>query len=320
MFDLNQLAVFIRVVEEGGFTAAGRAMSMPKSRVSRMVADLEASIGARLLHRTTRQIHLTEVGQAYYQNCQQSIKDIFHTHEMIADREQDAHGVLRIAIPMIAGSGVMGHYLARYQTQYPDVRLEVVHTEGQVNLVEEGFDLGVFFGPVPDSSLVARTITMSDHVLCASPEYLARVGHPSHPCELNQLRCVKIGEGIQPEVYELQHSSSGEQCTVRVEPNIVINMVASAVNSIVHGAGIGQVPFFLAGEYLVQGKLVPLFEDWQLDQQAISLAYPTRQYLPKKVRKFIDFMVYEVEQLDASLQALPTPEQRLEVFQRWVNG
>lgn len=320
MLDLNQLAVFIRVVDEGSFTAAARSLGIPKSRVSRMLADLEAKIGVRLLHRTTRKIHLTEVGQAYYEGCHKSISDIFNVHEMIADREHQAHGLLRIAVPMAAGSGVIGHYLARYQKLYPHVRLEVVHTEGQISLAEEGFDLGVYFGPLPDSSLICRTITRTDDVLCASPEYLAAMGRPSHPRDLVGYRCVKIGEGVQRQVYELHNAAQGEDYLVKVEPNIVINMLAGAVNSMVHGAGIGEVPFLLAGEYLIQGKLVPVFEDWQLKPRAISLAYPSRQYLPQKVRKFIDFMVEEVESLDAMLDSLPDRQQQLQAFSKWVNG
>jgi DNA-binding transcriptional LysR family regulator len=320
MLDLNQLAVFIRVVEEGSFTAAGKALGMPKSRVSRMVADLETQLGVRLLHRTTRRLHLTEVGQGYYEHCRQSISDIHSAHSMLADREQDAHGLLRIAVPMVAGSGALGHYLARFQQQYPEVRLEVLHTEGQINLVEEGFDVGVYFGPMPDSSLVARTITTSDNVLVASPEYLARVGKPEHPRDLANMRCVKIGEGTAAVTYELHHANSQENCQVQVEPNIVINMVASAVNSIVHGAGVGAVPFLLAGEFIVSGQLVPIFQEWELKPQAISLAYPTRQYLPQKVRKFIDFMLAEAERLETMLQQLPDPEQQWQAFAHLVKG
>ncbi|MEL7400696.1 MAG: LysR substrate-binding domain-containing protein [Pseudomonadota bacterium] len=132
------------------------------------------------------------------------------------------------------------------------------------------------------------------------------------------LSCVKLGEGIQPEVYELLNIHHGGSTSVRVEPTIVTNLMAGAVNSIINGAGIGRVPYLLAGESILNGDLVPLFSDWQIRPEPISLAYPSRQYLPKKVRMFIDFMVSEVEQLNRLMDELPTPEQQLSAFTKLV--
>lgn len=320
MLDLNQLTVFIRVVDEGSFTAAGKALGMPKSRVSRMVADLEASLGARLLQRTTRQLSMTEVGSAYYSRCRHLVHEIFEAHEMISDREGNPQGLLRIAVPMMAGSGVMGHYFARYQAQYPDVRLEVIHTDRPVNLIQEGFDLGVYLGDLPDSSLIARTLAESDSVLCAAPSYLARVGRPLHPHDLVQMRCVKIGEGSQPQTYELTHNETGEVVEVKVEPTISTNSVVAALGSMVQGAGIGDVHYLLAGEQFLNGQLVPLFTDWRLRPQPISLAYPSRQYLPRKVRVFIDFMVEEAQRLERVLDSLPTTEEQITAFAKLLRN
>lgn len=316
MLDLNQLAVFIRVVDEGSFTAAGKVLGMPKSRVSRMVADLEASIGCRLLQRSTRQLHLTEVGAEYYDGCRSLIAGIAEVHERVSDHAHDAHGLLRIAVPMFAGSGVMGHYLARYQQQYPDVRLEIVHTERQINLIEEGFDIGVYVGELPDSSLIARTLMKLETVLCASPRYLATVERPKTPDDLTRLRCVKVGEGSQPQVYHLAHRHTQQVMSAKVEPNITTNLIASGLNSALHGAGICEMPSLLAGEYILSGHLVPLFDDWELKPQALSLAYPSREYLPQKVRRFIDFIVSEVAELEQQLQQATSIEQQSRVFLR----
>lgn len=318
MLDINQLMVFIRVVDEGSFTSAGKSLGMPKSRVSRMVSDLEASLGSRLLQRTTRQLSLTEVGNEYYTRCRHLIQEIVEAHQVISDREHAPHGVLRIMVPMIAGSGSMGHFITRFQAQYPNVRVEVVHTDRDVNMIQEGFDVGFFVGELPDSSLIARVLTESDSLLCASPMYLQKHGRPQTPQDLESLSCVKLGEGIQPEVYELLNIHHGGSTSVRVEPTIVTNLMAGAVNSIINGAGIGRVPYLLAGESILNGDLVPLFSDWQIRPEPISLAYPSRQYLPKKVRMFIDFMVSEVEQLNRLMDELPTPEQQLSAFTKLV--
>lgn len=314
MLDLNQLSVFIRVVDEGSFTAAAKSLGMTKSRVSRMVAELEEALGVRLLQRTTRQLHLTEVGHAYYSSCSQSVKEVHEAHRMIADREASPQGILRIVAPVIAGSGLMGHYFARYQRLYPDVRIEATYTDRQFNLIQDGFDLGVYIGVQPDSSLISRTLTESNSVICASPAYLAEHGTPQVPADLTNLRSVKIGEGKQPLHLALTHKLTGEAVEVDVQTNMVTNLIAGAINSIVHGAGIGEVPYLLAGEEILSGHLIPLLRDWEIRPQPISLAYPSRQYLPKKVRLFIDFMVNELAQVDEIIKKLDTPEEQLSAF------
>lgn len=320
MLDINQLMVFIRVVDEGSFTSAGKSLGMPKSRVSRMVSDLEASLGSRLLQRTTRQLSLTEVGHEYYNRCRHLIHEILEAHQVISDREHSPHGVLRMMVPMVAGSGSMGHFIAKFQALYPQVRVEVVHTDRAVNMIQEGFDVGFFLGDLPDSSLIARVLMESDSLLCASPEYLKKHGRPQTPDDLVSLHCVKLGEGIQPEVYDLINTETGETTAVKVEPTIVTNMMAGMVNSIMTGAGIGRVPYLLAGESILNGDLVPLFSNWVNRPEPISLAYPSRQYLPKKVRMFIDFMVDEASELNRLLDELPTPEEQLSAFSKLVKA
>ncbi|MCH2040676.1 MAG: LysR family transcriptional regulator [Saccharospirillaceae bacterium] len=320
MLDINQLMVFIRVVDEGSFTSAGKSLGMPKSRVSRMVSDLEASLGSRLLQRTTRQLSLTEVGNDYYNRCRHLIHEILEAHQVISDREHTPHGVLRIMVPMVAGSGSMGHFIAKFQALYPEVRVEVVHTDREVNMIQEGFDIGFFLGELPDSSLIARVLTETDSLLCASPDYLKEHGRPQVPQDLISLNCVKLGEGIQPEIYNLINTETGETMEVKVEPTIVTNMMAGMVNSIINSAGIGRVPYLLAGESILNGDLVPLFSNWVNRPEPISLAYPSRQYLPKKVRMFIDFMVDEVDELNRLLDELPTPEEQLSAFSKRVKA
>ncbi len=315
MLDLNQLSVFIRVVDEGSFTAAGKALNVPKSRISRMVADLEASLGVRLLQRSTRQISLTQVGADYYNNCKHLVNEIMDVHTEISDRQDHPHGVLRISVPMVVGSGIFGRFATRFQKVYPDVRIEISHTDRQVNLIEEKFDLGLVMGKLPESSLVARTIAETESIICASPEYIAQLGTLNSPQDLAKLDVVKIGEGMLDETYEFFHASE-DNITVKVKPSIVTNHIAAALNCIVQGAGVGVVPMFMAGEYILSGRMIPLFPDWQLKPEPISVVYPSRQYLSLKVRKFIDFLVKEVEDLKAAIEQLPTPEEQLVAYKK----
>ncbi|WP_430459637.1 LysR family transcriptional regulator [Thalassolituus sp. LLYu03] len=314
MLDLNELTVFIRVVDEGSFTSAGKVLGMPKSRISRMVADLEEKLGCRLLQRTTRQLSLTEVGAAYYNRCRHLVNEILETHEMISDREENPQGLLRIAVPMVMGSTVIGQHIGGFQTLFPDIRIEIVHYGESTNLVQDGFDVGFFAGDMPDSTLIGRKLLDADSVLVASPEYLGRMGKPVHPQDLQNMKCVKNSAGPQDQWYEMVHCDTGESVNVRVDHVVSTNLVTSALGAIISGAGIGQLPFLVAVEHVISGQLVPLFSDWELKRIPISLAYPSRQYLPRKVRAYIDFVVNSIEQLETRVNKLPTVEERLAAF------
>lgn len=319
MLDLNQLAIFIRVVDEGSFTAAGKSLQVPKSRISRMVADLESNLGVRLLQRSTRQVSLTQVGADYYNNCKHLVAEIMDVHAEISDRQDRPHGLLRIAVPMVVGSGILGRFVAQFQQAYPDVRVEICHTDRQVNLIEEKFDLGMFVGELPESSLVARTIAETDLMLCASPEFIELNGMPSSLEELQSMAFVKIGEGMQVESFDMIHVS-GEISTIKLEPHIVTNHIAAAMNSIIQGAGVGVLPMFMASEYLLTGRMVPIMNDWSFRPQSLSVVYPSRQYLSLKVRCFIDFLVTEIEQLKLSLDRLPKDEKLFAAYKKLIEN
>ena len=319
MLDLNQLALFIRVVDEGSFTAAGKSLQVPKSRISRMVADLESNLGVRLLQRSTRQVSLTQVGADYYNNCKHLVAEIMDVHAEISDRQDRPHGLLRIAVPMVVGSGILGRFVAQFQQAYPDVRVEICHTDRQVNLIEEKFDLGMFVGELPESSLVARTIAETDLMLCASPEFIELNGMPSSIEELQSMAFVKIGEGMQVESFDMIHVS-GEISTIKLEPHIVTNHIAAAMNSIIQGAGVGVLPMFMASEYLLTGRMIPIMNDWSFRPQSLSVVYPSRQYLSLKVRCFIDFLVTEIEQLKLSLDRLPKDEKLFAAYKKLIEN
>lgn len=319
MLDLNQLAIFIRVVDEGSFTAAGKSLQVPKSRISRMVADLESNLGVRLLQRSTRQVSLTQVGADYYNNCKHLVAEIMDVHAEISDRQDRPHGLLRIAVPMVVGSGILGRFVAQFQQAYPDVRVEICHTDRQVNLIEEKFDLGMFVGELPESSLVARTIAETDLMLCASPEFIELNGMPSSLEELQSMAFVKIGEGMQVESFDMIHVS-GEISTIKLEPHIVTNHIAAAMNSIIQGAGVGVLPLFMASEYLLTGRMIPIMNDWSFRPQSLSVVYPSRQYLSLKVRCFIDFLVTEIEQLKLSLDRLPKDEKLFAAYKKLIEN
>lgn len=315
MLDLNQLAVFIRVVDEGSFTAAGNSLNIPKSRVSRTISDLERSLGVRLLERSTRQVSLTQVGDDYYQSCKPLVESISSEHERIADRQGTPNGLLRISSPKSGGTGFFGKLLAKFQAMYPDVLIEVVHTDKDVNLIEEKFDLGFYGGELADSSMIARMLVEDDRVLCATPEYIAKCGGPAKiPEDLKRFNLISE-DGIQPQNIELSNSA-GQTQKVKVAVNISIDHRESIVSAALNHAGIAVLSFFDAGEHFMSGRLLPIFgEEWVLPPEPVYLMYPSREHLPLKVRKFVDFMVDEVENVMNTIDEHENVEDQFKAYQ-----
>jgi len=322
MLDLNELSVFIRVVDEGSFTKAGKVLNMPKSRVSRMVADLEEKLQARLLHRTTRQLNLTEVGKAYYNGCRDLVKGIHETHEQITDREESPSGLLRVAAPalMSAGEG-SGYLMQRYHEQYPDVRVEMYFYDSEINLIQQGFDIGFFIGDMPDSSLIARTLTEHSTLICASPEYLAVHGSPKHPSELATMNCVRPGEGDQDILYEFVHKTTGEKVSVKSQPVLVTNQFSTVLGFLKGAGGVAEIPLMVAAEDLLNGELVQVFEEWTLQPVKISIAYPTRHHVPSKVRTYVDFVSCFTEAVREQVDntRFPDPEAAMRIHSQMAN-
>lgn len=320
MFDLNQMAIFIRVVDEGGFTSAGRLLGIPKSRVSRMISDLENKLGVRLLQRSTRQISMTEVGQQYYQQYKPLFGEIVDIHQRIADQQDSPHGVLRVACPIVAAVDVFGQWNVDYLKQHPDVRLEFVHLENEFNLINDGFDLGFIVGDLEDSSLIARRIDETDPILCASPEYLAQAGDINHPQDLDKLDWVMLADNRESRTtWQLTHGETDETYNAKPNARIKVNILDYAKQALMTGMGIGVTSYFLAGEEILNGQLVPILPEWKLKPEPVYMVFPSNKYLSKKVRSYIDFYTSRIDQINDVLEGC-SPEQQMDAFNRLYRG
>ncbi|MBC8131381.1 MAG: LysR family transcriptional regulator, partial [Deltaproteobacteria bacterium] len=198
--DLNRISTFVRVVETGTFTAAAAALGLPKSSVSRGVAQLEEALGVRLLQRTTRKLNLTDAGRSYFQRVRAAMSGLEQANSAAADTEHEPRGIVRVTAPGDFGNGLLSAVIADFLLLHPRIHVDVTLTGRWVNLVEEGFDLAVRAGKLRDSSLVARKIAVTDMGLYAAPTYLERRGRPRRLGELANHECLlhRSGKGIMP--------------------------------------------------------------------------------------------------------------------------
>ncbi|EAT12622.1 LysR family transcriptional regulator [Bermanella marisrubri] len=303
MLDLNQMSVFIAVVKEGSFTGAARQLGIPKSRVSRMITDLEDKLNARLLERTTREVRPTDIGLEYYQEYKPLFEEISDIHSRISDRSQKPSGHLRICAPVSFAFSAMGRWMAEFKSHYPEVEVELVFSDGDVHLVRDGFDIGFAIGELEDSSLIARKFDETSPVLCASPDFVKRYGPFNHPEQLREVPWVIIGSrhGHRHNT-EFTHPETGE--TVEIEPDcsVMVNHQEVAIHHLTASQGLSVTAAFFAYEQLLRGELQILLANWKIKQEPLQLVFPSGRHQAKKVRAFIDFFMEKTNKMHALME------------------
>lgn len=299
MLDLNQMSVFIKVVQEGSFTAAARSLSIPKSRVSRMITDLEDKLSARLLERTTREVRPTDTGLQYYEQYKPLFEEISDIHERISDKQKDPSGKLRITAPVGFAIDMMGRWLAQFKKAYPLIDIEMVFNDGDIHLIRDGFDVGFAIGNLEDSSLIARKIDDTDPIICASPEFIQNYGPFIHPEQLNHVPWIKMEshKGFSHNA-SFTHKETGERHEVIGKSAVTVNHNQIAKHHVLEGQGVCISSTFLTFEEIINGKLEVILPDWEIEQEPLYLLFPGGKHQPKKVRAFIDFMIESSKELD----------------------
>lgn len=286
--DLNDLYLFAMVVEHGSFTAAGRAAGMTTSRVSRRIAGLEERLGVRLLHRTTRRLALTPIGERYYEHCRAMVAEADAAAEAIEQIRSSPRGRLRITCPVTLGQTAIGPIVAAFMQRYPEVQVSVSATDRLVDLIDDGFDVAVRYRALPlrDSSLVARTLGESHNLLVASPALLDRHGRPAHPADLATLP--SLAKTGQPDAWRL-HGPDGSTQTIAHRPALdsddwlVLREAARA------GIGVVAMPDEVCGADVAAGTLEVVLPEWGLPGASMHIVYASRRGVVPAVRAFIDF-------------------------------
>jgi DNA-binding transcriptional LysR family regulator len=280
------MVVFAAVADTGSFTAAARHLAMPKSTVSRKVGELEKRVGARLIQRTTRRLSLTDVGRVYSEHCARISREADEADLAVQQMQATPRGLLRVTAP--PSLRTLGQIAAEFLKRYPDVRIEVVCTDRNVDLVAEGFDVAIRAGPLTDSSLIARKVAMVKDILVAAPAYLRRRGSPRAPLELQEHETIAFGSGPSPGVWSLHNA--GESIDLRLRPRLAVNDLDWMHEAARRGIGIARLPEYVCREDLHAGRLHQVLTEWSLGETPVHALYPTPRHLSRKVVTFIEML------------------------------
>lgn len=284
MTDLNELLVFTRVVQAGSFTDAARILGMPKSSVSKKVADLEERLGVRLLQRTTRKLGLTDAGRVYFQRGARIVADLEEAEQAVAELEALPRGLLRATAPL--AFGWLAPIISSFLKRCPEVQLELACTDRVVDLVHDGFDVAIRASALQDSTLIARKLGAIKRVLVASPAYLKKQGTPREPGELTAHACISFGGGVSPNLWALVRGET--KIEVQVTPRLSVNDFDILLHAARAGAGIAWVPDFLVAEDLSARRLKAVLPAWCSAEAAVHAVYPSARHLSPKVVAFVE--------------------------------
>jgi len=289
MESFGAIPVFVTVVESGGFSPAAKLLGISKSAVSKRVTQLEEQMGVKLLHRTTRKLSLTEAGEHFFQHARIAHQAAKDAQDAVAQLQGEPQGRLRINTPMSFGRLHIAPLIPEFLKRYPKISIEMVMDDKVADLIGEGFDIAIRGGDLPDSSLIARKLAPLRNVLCASPEYIEKHGRPVELSQLADHNCLIFT--YSKDIKEWLFIKDGQTQSVEVTGNYNVNNSEALREALLQGVGIGRLPTFVAGPDIKSGELVSLFEEYQMPDKTIYAVFPERQYLPSKVRAFIDFAV-----------------------------
>jgi LysR family transcriptional regulator, regulator for bpeEF and oprC len=287
--DLNLLRVFERVAALGGFSAAARALGLPKSNVSRSVAMLEATLGARLFQRTTRSVVVTAAGEALRERCASLLEELDEAIKYVGGLADTPRGHIRISAGVSFGINVLSELLPLFLERYSDISVTLDLSTRLADLVREGVDCAVRIGPLPDSSLVSSQLGAMHRYLCASPAYLAKRGRPSSLTDLSSHDTIEL-PGPDGRAHPWLFQRKGESIRIDPHPRILVDEALTIYRLIRNGAGIGIVSAYLCGLDIRMRRLTRLIPEWSCPSLPVSLVYPSRRELSPAVRAFADFM------------------------------
>lgn len=291
MLDLQQLSSFLAVVRAGSFVGAADASGLSKAAISRHVAELEAHLGLRLLHRTTRRLSLTEDGQRFHGRAGELVAALDELEAEATSSGVEASGLLRINAPLTFGNLHLAPLWPRFLAANPRVSLDITLNDRVVDLVEEGFDVAIRITGRLDPQLVARRLATTRMVLCASPGYLTAHGTPLHPSELSAHAVFAYSYFATGDDWSFQGPDGA--ATVRVDPRIHTNSGDTCRAAALEDQGIVLQPDFLVGADLARGTLVELMPQYRSIELGVYAVYATRKHMPMKTRRLIDFLVKE---------------------------
>ena len=285
----QEMRAFVAVADAGSFVRAADALDVSKTAVSRLVGDLEARLGTRLLHRTTRRLSLTPEGEVFHERCRQLLDGVAEAEAELSAHAGDAIGRLRLNVPVTFGLLHLAPLWPAFMALHPKVELDITLSDRVVDLVDEGYDLAVRISRLQASSLVSRRLTSTRLVLCASPEYLRRHGTPPHPSEIARHAVLSYSLLSTGEHWDFE--GPGGPVSVKVTPRLRSNSGDTCCAAALQHQGIVLQPSFLVGPHLAAGRLVEVLPAFRSIELGVYAVYPSRKHLTPKVRVLIDFLV-----------------------------
>jgi DNA-binding transcriptional LysR family regulator len=294
---LDGVGVFVAVVEAGSFAVAAQRLAVTRSAVAKTIARVEQRLKVRLFNRTTRKQSLTDHGQAYYERCVRALAELEAAEECLESNRKAPAGKLRVTAPVLFGRHCVAPTLLALSEQHRDLQLEVSFNDRVVDLVEEGFDLAVRVGPLPDSSnLVARRLGVQRMGICASPEYLARHGCPSNAGELNghlRIAYLSAGRAVPWRVF----GDDGEVLVPQVKIRLGFDDLQAIADAAIAGAGLAWLPCWMMSPEVKAGRLAVVVSGDHMPGTEIHAVWPRATHLPMKVRVAVDALVSEIPRM-----------------------
>lgn len=290
--DLNDMMVFMNVAEQGSFTAAANKIGLPKSNISRKISRLEEKLAVKLIERSTRSLHLTEIGQVYLQHCQRIYDEMQSAEQCVENLSASPRGKIKLCTSVGAGQSLLAKPLAKFSQQFTDIEIDLKLTNRRVDIVEEGFDLAIRVGESPDSSLISKKLVTIHLALYASPNYLAQAKSIKSVEQLSQHKCLFMSSLDNKAVWPLFHQ--GKQYDFAFNPKIRADDFNVLKTMVSQDCGIGLFPHYMCSEEVARGDIVRVLPQWSGRTIDIYAIYPSRKGVTPKIRAFLDFLAAEL--------------------------
>lgn len=287
---LDAMQIFVRVAELASFTKAADSLGLPKASISTAVQQLESLLATRLLHRTTRKVQMTQDGQVFYERCKDLLADMDELEGLFQQGASNLSGRLRVDMPSAMAKNRIIPRLPELLAQHPQLQVEISSTDRRVDVIREGFDCVIRVGKLSDSSLIARPLGSLELLNCVSPDYLARFGIPKTLDDLQHHQLVHYVITLGSKSPGFEYTEKGETKFWPMPGNITVNNSDAYSAACLAGFGIAQIPRIGAQEYLAEGKLVEVLNDFRAQAMPVSLIYPNRRNLSRRVQVFMDWV------------------------------
>jgi LysR family transcriptional regulator for bpeEF and oprC len=310
MDKLQAMALFVRVVDTGGIARAAESLGIPNATATTLIQKLEASLGVKLLNRTTRRVSVTPDGAAYYTRAAGILAEVRDAEEALSQRSSAPRGRVRVDAPTLIARSVIVPALPRFFAEYPDIELALACNERHFDLVAEGIDCALWIGEIDDESLVARRVGFLYFATCAAPGYIRTHGLPTHPRDLARHRCINHFSPSTGETVEWIFSKDAERVRALFPGHLALEDENSYVTAAEAGLGIAQMPAFVVKDAMERGALDLVLPEWFPEPSPLHVVYPQSRHLSRRVRVFVDWLTALISDHDGIQlrSTLPDPK------------